>query len=203
MCLVCSFFPWALLGQGPLQSQHYCSLTGVTDCFLHYCHPESLYKDPTLLSKQLRLECPHQLVLWLKEWRKDGKGTATHLQVTGVWEQSACVCEWTLPDAEASWTHKAILCFARKNAIIKMVSKQAPTSGNAHIPRARPAREAAPRQDMSKWAGLSIFWSIKSDVICMTKPFLQTPPSALRGARHQGGHNRSITVPCVWVTDYS
>lgn len=50
---------------------------------------------------------------------------------------------------------------------------------HTHIPTARPAREAAPKQDMSKWAGLSIFSLIRSEVICMTKALLQTPPSAL------------------------
>lgn len=48
-----------------------------------------------------------------------------------------------------------------------------------YIPEARPARKAAPRLDMSAFAGFSIFLLIKSEVICMTKLLLLTPPSAL------------------------
>lgn len=50
---------------------------------------------------------------------------------------------------------------------------------NVYIPEARPARKAAPRLDMSVFAGFSIFLLIKSEVICMTKLLLLTPPSAL------------------------
>jgi len=54
---------------------------------------------------------------------------------------------------------------------------------NVYIPEARPARKAAPRLDMSALAGFSIFLLIKSEVICMTKLLLLTPPSALLGER--------------------
>lgn len=48
-----------------------------------------------------------------------------------------------------------------------------------YVPIARPARKAAPRQDISVCTGLLIVLLIKSEVICITKLFLLTPPSAL------------------------
>lgn len=76
------------------------------------------------------------------------------------------------------------------------------SSLSAQNPTARPARVAAPKQDMSKWAGLSIGALNKSEVICMTNALLQTPPSALWGARTSGWVTvRTLTV-FMWLLEF-
>lgn len=74
------------------------------------------------------------------------------------------------------------------------------TFRNVYIPEARPARKAAPRLDISVFAGFSIFLLIKSEVICITKLLLLTPPSALQERGIKGKKKKKQKPTCLVQT---